>query len=65
MGGQAPLGGHGGPDRPRRVGKHKEEGVPLRAYLDTAALRGGLANDRGVLVLDEHVSITELLEQAG
>jgi hypothetical protein len=65
VGGQAPLGGHGGPDRPRRVGKHKEEGVPLGADLDTAALRGGLANDRGVLVLDEHVSITELLEQAG
>ena len=65
VGGQAPLDGHRGPDRPRRVGEHKEEGVPLRADLHPVSLRGGSANDRGVLVLDEHVSITELLEQAG
>jgi hypothetical protein len=65
VGGQAPLGGDGRPDRLRRAAEGHEEGVPVGADLDPAGGGDGPADDRRMLVVDRRVPVAEGLEQAG
>jgi hypothetical protein len=65
VGGQAPLGGDGRPDRLRRAAEGHEEGVTVGADLDPAGGGDGPADDGRMLVVDRRVPVAEGLEQAG
>ena len=63
--GQAPLGGHRGPDRRHRAGERREEGIAFGADLDPVAVPDRLAQDRRVLVAHRPVAVAQVLQQPG
>jgi len=63
VGGQAPLGGHGGLDRPHRATERHEQGIAFGADLDAAAFLDGVTHDRRIGVSDRHIAVAQLLQQ--